>query len=312
MSSDLINNWGALLAEAFNDVSDTVLGYADVLIYSAQILCGIFAFAYIGFKLWKQWSNGEVINFYSYLRPFVIGIVVSFFSVFSSLFDVVFKPIESVTLSINSEISTEFVEKEQEYDKYYQRLRDNMALYEREEVNSGSQEIVSDLSYLISSSEESAKLNLFRMMIEFLDNILQYVQLTVIYFFPLYVSISKVILLIVGPFMLALSILPGFIGNLRQWITYYLRIMIIPSISYLVGSFMAIVNIHCYYVPLIDIIQDVLAIDDNFMLYEACRDFLFNKNIIGIVISLITIFIYIQIPKFANWIIKPDNLIVKK
>lgn len=131
--------------------------------------------------------------------------------------------------------------------------------------------------------------------------------MAVIYFFPLYVSIAKVILLIIGPFMLALSIIPSFTGNLSLWITYYLRIMIIPTISYLVGSFMAIVNIHCYYVPLIEMAQEVINLNDDFLLFEASKDFLFNKNIIGIVISVITICIYIQIPKFANWIIKPDR-----
>lgn len=312
MELEILNNWGVLLASAFNEVSDVVLEYTDVLVYSAQIICGIFAFAYIGVKMWKQWANGEIINFYSYLRPFVIGIIISLFSVLSSLFDVVVKPIEAVTLSINSEISTEFQEKEKEFYHYNDILRDKVAIYEREEVDSGGQEIVPDLSGITYASEEATKVNLFRMIVEFLDSFIQYIQLAVIYFFPLYVSISKVILLITGPFMLALSIVPGFSGNLRQWITYYLRIMIIPPILYLVGSFMAIVNIHCYYTPLIEMIKEVININDDFVLYEASKDFLFNKNVIGIVISIITIFIYVQIPRFSKWIIKPDNLITKE
>lgn len=307
MTSTVFNNWGSLLAQAFNDISEKVLGYTDVLVYSAQIICGIFAFAYIGLKLWKQWSNGEAINFYSYLRPFVIGLVISFLSVLSSLFDVIVKPVESVALSINSEIITEFQEKEIEYYKYYDKLRDKLATNEREEVESGSQEITSEASSATTPSDEETKVNLFRLIIEFLDNLMQYVQMAVIYFFPLYVSIAKVILLIIGPFMLALSIMPSFGGNMSLWITYYLRIMIIPTISYLVASFMAIVNIHCYYVPLIDMIQGVINIEDEFLLVEASKDFLYNKNIIGIVISLITICVYIQIPRFANWIIRPDR-----
>ena len=307
MTSTVFNNWGSLLAQAFNDISEKVLGYTDVLVYSAQIICGMFAFAYIGLKLWKQWSNGEAINFYSYLRPFVIGLVISFLSVLSSLFDVIVKPVESVALSINSEIITEFQEKEIEYYKYYDKLRDKLATNEREEVESGSQEITSEASSAAVPSDEETKVNLFRLIIEFLDNLMQYVQMAVIYFFPLYVSIAKVILLIIGPFMLALSILPSFGGNMSLWITYYLRIMIIPTISYLVASFMAIVNIHCYYVPLIEMIQDVINSGNDFLLSELSSDFLFNKNVIGIVISIITICIYVQIPKFANWIIKPDR-----
>lgn len=307
MTSTVFNNWGSLLAQAFNDISEKVLGYTDILVYSAQIICGIFAFAYIGLKLWKQWSNGEVINFYSYLRPFVIGLVISFLSVLSSLFDVIVRPVESVALSINSEIIKEFKEKETEYYKHYYKLRDKLATCEREEVESGSQEITSEESSVSAPSDEETKVNLFRLIIEFLDNLMQYVQMAVIYFFPLYVSIAKVILLIIGPFMLALSIMPSFSGNMSLWITYYLRIMIIPTISYLVGSFMAIVNIHCYYVPLIEMIQDVINSGNDFLLSELSSNFLFNKNVIGIVISIITICIYIQIPKFANWIIKPDR-----
>ncbi len=311
MNSNVLNNWGTLLANAFNEISEKVLTYADVLIYSAQIICGIFAFVYIGLKLWKQWANGEVINFYSYLRPFVIGLIIGFFSVLSSIFNLVVKPVETVALSINSEIITEFQEKETEYYNYYDKLRDMVAVYEREEVESGVQDIVSTSANIVSLSEESTKVNVFRLVIEFLDNLMQYVQMAVIYFFPLYVSISKVILLIIGPFMLALSIMPSFTGNLNLWITYYVRIMIIPSIFYIVGSFMAIVNIHCYYVPLIEMIQEVISQNDDFLLLESSKDFLYNKNIIGIVISLITIFIYLQIPRFANWIIKPDRLKIK-
>jgi hypothetical protein len=307
MNSSVLNNWGSLLSSAINEISEKVFDYTDVLVHSAQIICGIFAFAYIGFKLWKQWSNGEVINFYSYLRPFVIALVISFLPVLSSLFDVIIKPIEAVSLSINSEIVTEFQEKETEYYSNYEKLRDKVAVYEREEVESGSEEIISDSTLMSAPSDEETKVNLFRFIIEFLDNLMQYIQMALIYFFPLYVSIAKMILLIIGPFMLALSIMPSFTGNLSLWITYYIRIMIIPSIFYLLGSFMAIVNIHCYYVPLIDMIQGVINIEDEFLLVDASKDFLYNKNIIGIVISLITICVYIQIPRFANWIIRPDR-----
>lgn len=307
MQSNVLDNWGTLLANAFNDISEKVLDYTDILVYSAQIICGIFAFAYIGLRLWKQWSNGEVINFYSYLRPFIIGLVISFLSPISSLFDVIVKPVETVSLSINQEIVTDYQEKETQYYQYYDKLRDKVAVYEREEVESGSEEIISETSSMETPSEEATKVNLFRLIIELIDNLMQYIQMAIIYFYPLYVSISKVILLIIGPFMLALSIMPNFSGNLSLWITYYVRIMIIPSIFYLVSSFMAIVNIHCYYVPLIEMIQDVINQTDEFLLIETSKDFLFNKNIIGIVVGLITIFIYVQIPRFANWIIKPDR-----
>jgi hypothetical protein len=306
MQTSVLNNWGALLANAFNEISEKVWGYADVLIYSAQIICGIFAFAYIGFKLWKQWSNGEVINFYSYLRPFVIGLVIGFFSLLTSFLDVIVKPVEAISLSINSEILTDFQEKEVEFYNNYDRLRDKVAIYEREEIDSGVQDITIDNSNEANISEETNKIVVFRLVIEFLDNLMQYVQMAVIYFFPLYVSISKVILQIIGPFMLALSILPGFTGNLTRWISLYLRIMIIPTIAYLVGSFTAVVNIHCYYIPLIEMLQDILSLTDDFMQSQAAKDFIFNKSVVGIVIALITIFIYTQIPKFASWIIKPN------
>ena len=307
MQTTVINNWGALLANAFNQVCERVWEYTDVLVYSAQIVSGIFTFSYIGFKLWKQWSNGEVINFYSYLRPFVIGLIIGFFSLLTSFLDVVVKPVEAVSLSINSEIVTEFQEKEMEFYTSYDRLRDKVAVYERQEIETGAQEIVTDNANLANTSEETSKVNLFRQIVEFLDNLMQYIQMAVIYFFPLYVSISKVILQIIGPFMLSLSILPGFTANLNRWIALYLRIMIIPTIVYLVGSFMAVVNIHCYYEPLIQMIDEVLSITDDFLLSVAAQDFIFNKSVLGIVVGLITIFIYTQIPKFASWIIKPNR-----
>jgi hypothetical protein len=257
--------------------------------------------------LWKQWSNGEVINFYSYLRPFVIGLVIGFFSLLTSFLDVIVKPVEAISLSINSEILTDFQEKEVEFYNNYDRLRDKVAIYEREEIDSGVQDITIDNSNEANISEETNKIVVFRLVIEFLDNLMQYVQMAVIYFFPLYVSISKVILQIIGPFMLALSILPGFTGNLTRWISLYLRIMIIPTIAYLVGSFTAVVNIHCYYIPLIEMLQDILSLTDDFMQSQAAKDFIFNKSVVGIVIALITIFIYTQIPKFASWIIKPNR-----
>ena len=307
MQSSVLNNWGYLLANAFNDISEKVLEYTDELVYSAQIICGIFAFSYIGFKLWKQWSNGEVINFYSYIRPFAVGLVICFFSLLATVLDVVVKPVEAVSLGINTDIVTEFQEKESEFYNNYDKLRDKVAVYERQEIESGVQDIITDNSNITNTSEDSNKVSQFKLVIEFLDNILQYVQMAVIYFFTLYVSISKVILQIIGPFMLALSILPGFNGNLSRWIALYLRIMIIPTITYIVGSFIAVVNIHCYYVPLIEMLEEVLTTTDDFLLSVAASDFIFNKSVVGIVIGLITIFIYTQIPKFSSWIVKPDR-----
>lgn len=307
MQTSVLNNWGVLLANAFNEVSEKVWEYTDELVYSAQIVCAIFAFAYIGFKLWKQWSNGEVINFYLYIRPFAIGLVICFFSLLASVLDVVIKPVEAVSLSINSEIITQYQDTENEYYSNYDKLRDKVAVYERQEVNSGVQDIITEGSNELNVSDEEGKVNIFRLVVEFLDNLMQYIQMAVIYFYPLYVSIAKVILQIIGPFMLALSILPGFNGNLSRWIALYLRIMIIPTIAYLVASFMAVVNIHCYYVPLTEMLQEVLNMTDDFLLSQAAKDFIFNKSVVGIVIGLITIFIYTQIPKFASWIIKPDR-----
>ena len=307
MQSSVLNNWGALLANAFNEISESVLEYADSLVYSSQIICGIFAFAYIGLKLWKQWSNGEVINFYSYLRPFAIGLVITFLLPLSLLFDTIVKPIEAVSLSINQDIIVDFQEKEKQYYEYYDKLRDKLAVYERKEVEAGLEDIIPETSNIETPFDETTKVNLFRMIIEFLDYMMQYIQMAAIYFFPLYVSMSKVILLIIGPFMLAFSIIPSFNGNLSLWITYYLRIMVIPSIFYLVSSFMAIVNIHCYYAPLVEMIQEVINSSDEFLLQEMSKDFLFNKNIIGIVISIIAICAYVQIPRFASWVIKPDR-----
>ena len=57
--------------------------------------------------------------------------------------------------------------------------------------------------------------------------------------------------------------------------------------------------------------QDIVNETDDFLIVEVGKDFIYNKNIIGIVLSIITISIYAQIPKFANWIIKPDRLKVK-
>lgn len=311
MDNEILNNWGYLLSQSFGEVSDKVLEYTDSLIYSAQIICGLFAFIYIGLKLWKQWAKGETIDFYSYLRPFVICLLIGFFSVLASLFDTIIKPLESVTLNINTEIYSQFNEVEKNYYTHYEQMRDLLAECEREEMDYGNSQIGTTENVIVSSSEEAANVNIFRLVVEYADYILQYVQMAVIYFFPLYVSISKVILLIIGPFMLALSILPGFTGNLASWITHYLRIMMIPAISYLVGSFIAVVNIHCYYTPLIEMLQNVININDNFLLTEVGKDFIFNKSVVGIVVSLITIFIYMQIPKFSNWIIRPDRLIKK-
>jgi hypothetical protein len=119
MNTGVLNNWGAVLADAFNEISEKVFDYTDVLIYSAQIVCGIFAFSYVGLRLWKQWSNGEVINIYSDLRPFVICLIISFLSSLSSLFDVIVKPIETVTLNINQEILADFQDKETQYYEYF-------------------------------------------------------------------------------------------------------------------------------------------------------------------------------------------------
>ena len=75
-----INDVAASLPMQLAGVQETAQEYVSALATPAQLLCGLFAFVYIGIGLWGAWSKGEKIDFYRLLRPFSVGLIVVFFS----------------------------------------------------------------------------------------------------------------------------------------------------------------------------------------------------------------------------------------
>ena len=131
ISLSIVNRFGTALTEGLGRIQSLANSYAGVLTSSAQLICGILAFLYIGSKLWKSWAKGEPIDFYAMLRPFAVGLLIVFFNGFTYCLDALVSPVEAATVYVHDNACERISDSRSEYSRLQKQLSDNKAEYER-------------------------------------------------------------------------------------------------------------------------------------------------------------------------------------
>ncbi|MBO7429263.1 MAG: hypothetical protein J6U08_11230 [Paludibacteraceae bacterium] len=216
----------------------------------AMLLCGLFALVYVGNMVWQGWCKGESINVYALLRPFAIGLVVINFTTFVHVLDDVCgwmnKPAK--------ELVKEYAEKknnlmEKNLRKCYDKMMENETKKETPKEgnvkpnvkNDGSiqNDFFSDKSEKESSSlpfvgeiAAAFKLSIMNMILGLLSIVAIVAAVGVLSI----AFVSKLVLIYVGPFAFAISLVPYFSSSISNWIGRYIT----------VSLYAPCVNITCY------------------------------------------------------------------
>lgn len=256
---------------------------SDITSVEAVVLAiaGIGALIYICTKFWKGWASGESINFYSLFRPLVIGFVIINYSFLPAFLDVCLSPINIATESLK-EISIE------EYEQKVQTYNDKKE--ELENKNKSEQTGFSVISFFDS---------LPTIINNFCNETFWWGVEKVLNFFLIIITVgililstvTKIILVLLGPFVLALAIFPGYEGALKVWISRYINVSLWLPIANLIGYCVNTFYIVCLYDPFIKTLN------------EGTLD-LEGSNLINLVFTACVIFMYMQVPSIAGWIIE--------
>lgn len=289
------------MAVKCSELQQTAYEYVEALLVPAQILCGIFAFVYIGMRLWSSWSRGEKIDFYGMIRPFSVGLLVCFFAAFVSVLQVVVKPIETAAASLSESVYEPYVQAQNDYLQATVDMRNSMAAYERKEAQDNAQVVEEHIT------ASSSNMQTYRMVVDLLAQFTQLGISGMVYFVQLYVVLAQLILLLIGPFAFALSLLPGFSGNIKHWMAHFLHLSLYKPLCLLVGFMVAMLFSQCIYPVFIDMINELPTAEYSFSDYEMACHVQFSIQLLFVLFNSVAIALYACIPTFSKWIISSDG-----
>jgi len=314
-SLQIVSNLGEALTDGLNSVYETAVGYTDALTATAQLICGIAALIYIGSKLWKSWAKGEPIDFYGMLRPFAIGLVIIFFSGFTKILDALISPINAATEYVKE---SSLAKVENSYNNYFEmqkKIKQRKDQIEAQEQASEEKlgvwktisKNISDLKDNVLNTTENLTNAIFKLLIDIGSITVEIFSMATVYFYKVYVITAKIVLVLIGPFALALSIFPGFNGNFKAWIAQYINVSLYIPICNIIGFVQSMIISECLYIPGIESMSDILSQSDLSSAAVAIDSETIMVQICGMLLGIIAIMLYSHVPTFANWILRGDG-----
>lgn len=314
-SLEIVQNLGESVTQGLNKVYSTAVNYADMLSSTAQLICGIAALLYIGSKLWKSWAKGESIDFYSMLRPFSIGLVIIFFTGFTKVLDALVKPIEVATEFVKESASDKMESSYAEYFETQKKMREVQAQAQAKSKSSEEKlsvwrtisKNIGEIKDNIVNSVGSLSDTIFKFLVDLGSMTVDIFTMATVYFYKVYVVTAKIVLVLIGPFALALSVIPGFEKNFKAWVAQYINISLYIPICNIIGFVQTMIVSECLYAPGTSSMQAIIdqttaestlvSIDSNTIMVQIC----------GMLLGIISIMLYSHVPVFANWILRGDG-----
>lgn len=282
--SNITSSASDMLNQAYEDVG-TVSSFAIAI-------CGFAALIYISSKVWKSWVKGESMDIYGMLRPFCIGLIIINFSYVPQIIETFVSPLSALTYDLKDLNKEEIISTQAEVEKKRTRV-----------LEEGEQQGI--VSYMLSIAKAFTSDTIFSLneiITVALYSILQVLAGIVKMIFIIFALLTKVVLIILGPFVFALSVFPGFGDIVKTWLCRYINVClyvpIMNIISYVNGS----VIINVYYKPWLKAADTALsggAADTATALMNCTNNFFY----VGILCLAASILMFCMTPKIADWLI---------
>jgi len=311
----IIEQLGESLTSGLNNVYETAVDYADALSATAQLICGIAAMLYIGSKLWRTWAKGEPIDFYSMLRPFAVGLLILFFTGFTKVLDALVAPVEAATVYVKDSASERVSNSYNEYFQLQKKIMDRKAEIEAASSTEGEKlsvwrtisKNISDIKDNVLNATENVGSAVFQFLVDLGSVVVDIFSMATVYFYKIYVLTAKIVLVLIGPFALALSVLPGFKDNLKAWVAQYINVSLYIPICNIIGFVQSMIVSECFYGPGADSMRDILSQPATTETLTSITASTTMIQICGMLLGIIAIMLYSHVPTFANWILKGDG-----
>lgn len=246
----------------------------DILPRISMLIGGIGALFYISYRIWKQLANGEPITIFPLLRPFAIGLCISFFPVIIGFINAVLYQIiaasEVMGVAAFNKYMTDKKIANVDTENFWSRKMIIIPSPDWEDVSWYRID-----KYLTNWWQEQLKI------------IIEIILFLFLLFLNIYRFIGLCILYYVGPIAFGLSIFDGFQNSLNSWIIRYVNMYLWLPVANIIYSLLSVIAM---------IIQN--GIDKNELVPDAFRFWALA------VFSIFCIFVLSRVPQITSWIVQ--------
>lgn len=263
---------------------------SDAMSYEgyARLIAGLGALIFICSVMWRSWANAQPIDFYAMLRPIAIFLLIVFFPVVPELIEVFAAPFTSVTQQIKDNKEREYDEAFAEYHKLLSEKIQAKEQADKENEGSGFLDWIEKI-YLLLQSVFLARDELFNQLG---IRILEMLAYAVVLCLHVFTVISKIVLIIVGPIVFALSLFPYFKDSLKTWFFRYVNLCLYIPLINIIGYCNQSIYLNIFYGHMIRALQngnDTVALN--------------MSGLYSILFLFVGVIMYCMVPKLAGWIL---------
>lgn len=273
------------LHHVLENLYDEMIPLCSRMIDIGRVVAGFAALTFIAFRVWRHIARAEPIDMFPLLRPFAIGIVITFFPAFLGLMNGVLKPVVKATKDMGGDTQKAILWHIQKEEQSLQKepppgtisgTADNNQWQKYKQPdgqtnNQGSSSVLSSVfSFFSLKSYIKAGIR------EFVGILYAAAGLCIDTIRTFYL----IILAILGPLVLGLSVFDGFQQTLSTWIARYINVYMWLPVA---NIFAAITG---------KILENMMTMDQNFY-----------STIAYIIFMLISIVGYTTVPSVSSYII---------
>ncbi len=297
------------ILDLLDGLFDRLASELSLFTNDAQALCAIFMLLYFGLKSYGMLSGDKPLEIVPLLRPFALSLVIFLWPLFIETINL---PIEIVTLKSKDllkdridEVDAIQVVRRTKMAKIARKLIEDSA--ELEKFDSASEDegfkilgvdfgkifdeikgyyiiILSKLRYLLVE------------LLEFL--VITFYQVCSYLIFFLQIIFAS-ILIILGPFAFAFSVLPGFNDAYLHWIARYISVSLYTGIGYIIMSLSMLLIRYALEKELL-LLDFVLQNETAFFFYISSNDGSTNFYLVSLLVGGLAM---LTIPIISTWII---------
>lgn len=289
--------------------------HLSVFTSDAQALCAIFMLLYFGIKSYGMIAGDERLEIMPLLRPFALAMVIMLWSPFIDLINF---PLEVVSDKSRA-LFDDRIDAVDAVSKQRMALIDSVAIRliesstELEEVQQGANDAAwyeslgIDFNVLFDQMKGYFILIMAKFRFFFVQ-IIEYLVITIFQLCSYLIFFLQIIfagiLIILGPFSFAFSVLPGFKDAYIYWLARYISVSLYSAIGYIIMG-LSMVLVQYGMEREIELLRYVLNNEAAFIFYVSQNDGGSNFFIVTLLIGGLTM---LTVPIISTWIISTSGV----
>lgn len=271
-----------IIDKVFENVNEAI--QASALASYCQILAGLFTLAYVGNIFWNTWGKGQDLHVIDFAKPFVVLFCIMNFSLVTGTLDaLIYEPLKNGTTALVDKNNNVLDEWKKYQDKLKQRKNQEM---ENASLIDRAERWITETKEEIMGAWILCGVTIFN----FFAQILCVLAKTCII---CYSGLLRIILSIFGPVAFALSLIPYFKDNIKNWLGKYIGALLYIPICNII-----LYITQCFATAYFQL--QIVDIDANPEWYEGVID---TDKIWVPIMFLVSACAYFTVPSLAGFIL---------